>query len=690
MKLIIYFFLIVILNVTISFCSVSKDISDLFKYLQIEIPANNDVACKMNGIICSYDKKFITHLNIGNFSSSREIKQKPKQTTTTKTINHTNSVPKSLNEAKRVTEKITKTLNVTTKTEKSAEVTKTKEKEPTLIPKENLSQHPHPNPDEDKNSAEVPDDVEDENDDNDDDKDDKDDNDDNDNHYDKEKDIDNDNDNDKKIENMKKIKMNSKFEQKVIYKFKRTERNGNTININNLFNKNYSLDRTPLSPKNEWLEVSEPFDLSTFPILSNLISLKINSSSNIKTIPPRIFELPNLQYLHFADTSLNGITKDVNPKSLIKIIYIEGNSNAFNEFPTQFSKLPNLTELYLENNNFNCILPEELLNFKSLQVLSIPSNHMTGEVVIPDSLKYLNIGNNQFTSLKANTNVNNLEVFIGNNNKFESNIFNNLSIYDKLMLIDLSYNSGITSISESISYLKELQVLNLKNDDLTELPPNIYKLSKLKGLDISGNPNLNVKLINFDKSTVEQCVLSGIKIECYQPNTCASIDDNFSVRNCTDTEINEILNAQTVVDKEFVIDNIKTDSTESSHIVLFLSGVAAILLIIVLTLAILVYRGKKYSNSSNSSGSDNISYMTTPSIKSPTNPTLIINPNLPSSVQSPPNSATVITPTTPPPIPPSIQSPTNPIITITPSTPPTTPPVPHVQDTPSPLYDSNE
>jgi len=64
MKLIIYFFLIVILNITISLCSVSKDISDLFKYLHIEIPANNDIACNMNGITCSNDKQFITHLYV--------------------------------------------------------------------------------------------------------------------------------------------------------------------------------------------------------------------------------------------------------------------------------------------------------------------------------------------------------------------------------------------------------------------------------------------------------------------------------------------------------------------------------------------------------------------------------------------------------------------------------------------------
>jgi len=205
--------------------------------------------------------------------------------------------------------------------------------------------------------------------------------------------------------------------------------------------------------------------------------------------------------------------------------------------------------------------------------------------------------------------------------------------------------------------------------------------------DISENPHLNVKLINFDKSTIEQCALSGINIECYQPNTCANIDNDFGVRNCTDSEINKILEAQTAVDILTILKNIETDSTKTSYIVLILAGVVVILSIIVVTLAVLVYRGKKYANASNSSGSDDISYMTTPSIKSPINPTIIIAPNSPSSVQSPLNPATTITPTTPPPVPPSTQSFTDPTVTIT----PTTPPVAHFQNTPSsPLYDSNE
>lgn len=182
-----------------------------------------------------------------------------------------------MNETKRVPEKETKTLNVTTKTivtktEKPLKVTKTIEKEPTLTPKENSQHHP---PDEDKNFAEAPEpvvEVEDKNEDNDDDNDNG-----NDNYndyvedYDKEKDNDNDNHNDMENENKKEIKRN--FEQEVKFKFKRTERNGNTIVIDNLFNKTYSLDRTSLEPKSEWLEVSESFDLSAFPFLPKLVSL---------------------------------------------------------------------------------------------------------------------------------------------------------------------------------------------------------------------------------------------------------------------------------------------------------------------------------------------------------------------------------------------------------------------------------
>jgi len=398
------------------------------------------------------------------------------------------------------------------------------------------------------------------------------------------------------------------FNKNVYFKFKRATENDNSIVVDNLFNKNYGLDKSTYNPKNEVLKISKKIDLSNFPILTKLVSLTINGNVfNGNTIPPRIFELPNLQYLHFANTNLKEITKSINPQSPIKIINIEGNAQILNEFPIQFTNLQNLTELYLQNNKFDCVLPQELSSFPSLQILSLSSNSMKGEVIIPESLKYLNINNNQFSSLRSTLNTNNLEVFFGSDNKFENNIFDNLSLYKNLMLIDLSSNPGINTIPLTIANFENLQVLNLKNESLTELPPNLFKLSNLKGLDISGNPLSNVKFINFNNNVIEQCVLPDSNIDCYQPNTCANID-NTKFRNCTQEEIESILNSQTNVGEDLnkSIDNNDDSNTSdfSSYRIPILSGVVFILFVVVLSLSYMIYRSKNETNSSQSSGSD--------------------------------------------------------------------------------------
>jgi len=69
--------------------------------------------------------------------------------------------------------------------------------------------------------------------------------------------------------------------------------------------------------------------------------------------------------------------------------------------------------------------------------------------------------------------------------------------------------------------------------------------------DLSYNPKLNVKILNFDNSPIEYCIFNNVNISCYEPHTCKSIifkDTDFPdkeaenyVKQCTNEEIDTIL-----------------------------------------------------------------------------------------------------------------------------------------------------
>ena len=77
--------------------------------------------------------------------------------------------------------------------------------------------------------------------------------------------------------------------------------------------------------------------------------------------------------------------------------------------------------------------------------------------------------------------------------------------------------------------------------------------------DLQNNPNLNIKIIKFEDSVIENCFFHNITISCYEPHTCKTIhlrDENLNdkilndfdiekkYRKCTKEEIYEISNME--------------------------------------------------------------------------------------------------------------------------------------------------
>ncbi|ORX85479.1 hypothetical protein BCR32DRAFT_265650 [Anaeromyces robustus] len=194
----------------------------------------------------------------------------------------------------------------------------------------------------------------------------------------------------------------------------------------------------------------------------------------------------------------------------------------------------------LLNIQNNCDIDNE--NFKflvengHLTTIDLTDNQLKGELYILQSLINIRARNNSLTSLSVIDKINyNLEEFF------------------------LSGNKKITSIPSTIKNLKHLNTLVINDTNIKEISNEIFRLP-LQVLAIDNNPNLQMKIINFN-TMVSKCYFKNTNILCYQPGTCRYIDENPSkYRECTQKEIDEINNS---IKKESIYNNIKKRNNKS-------------------------------------------------------------------------------------------------------------------------------
>ncbi len=175
--------------------------------------------------------------------------------------------------------------------------------------------------------------------------------------------------------------------------------------------------------------------------LKNLKSLKICGTDSLKTFPPVIFKLSQLERL-----------------------YIYQNEN-FIEIPAEIKKLRNLKVLQCCINRLKEI-PSEIGQLTSLIELDLMGNHLQN---FPIEIKQLS----RLTKLYlAAIKLNNIPFEIGQLTNLEE--------------LDLSVNP-LNKFPESLYSLSNLHTLDLSQTGLTEIPSTINKLSSLKNLRLDNN-----------------------------------------------------------------------------------------------------------------------------------------------------------------------------------------------------------
>jgi hypothetical protein len=172
------------------------------------------------------------------------------------------------------------------------------------------------------------------------------------------------------------------------------------------------------------------------------------SNCSLRSIPEELYQLrDHAELINLGGNELSSLPPWIAEFSKLKILFFANNN--FEEIPAVLGRLPNLY----------------MLSFKSNKIKSIEDER------IPSSVGWLILTDNQFSSLP-------------------SNIGDKLPRLKKLMLA----GNKLTSIPDSLSSCKELELVRLAGNQLATLPSWLFtSLPRLSWLALAGNPMFHVE-----------------------------------------------------------------------------------------------------------------------------------------------------------------------------------------------------
>ncbi|ORX71043.1 RNI-like protein [Anaeromyces robustus] len=306
----------------------------------------------------------------------------------------------------------------------------------------------------------------------------------------------------------------------------------------------------------------------------NLHQLSLENNKRITKITPAIKFINNLTSLNLLNCSISEISEEL--YSLSKLEWLSLGTQNIKELPEEIKKLNSLEYLDVENCNFS------------------------GNVVIPNGLYDFNGNNNKFSSFSKSENIALHSLELGNN-LFNNDFFDMTKQFINLDSIYLSQNKNITKITPSIKYFQNLEYLDLSLTGLEGVSSYLFELENLNSLNISHNPQLNIKIIKFPNQ-LSECDFTNTNILCYEPGTCENINST-DYKPCTPEEINEIKSSNGKVlvyqiDKNVTESN-NTINTKNNNFILILttgSGVALTLTICFIIFYKITHDNKDYKD----------------------------------------------------------------------------------------------
>eukprot|EP01130_Rhizamoeba_saxonica_P001376 TRINITY_DN11238_c0_g1_i1.p1 TRINITY_DN11238_c0_g1~~TRINITY_DN11238_c0_g1_i1.p1 ORF type:complete len:764 (-),score=130.11 TRINITY_DN11238_c0_g1_i1:122-2413(-) len=194
------------------------------------------------------------------------------------------------------------------------------------------------------------------------------------------------------------------------------------------------------------------------------------TEKDLLLITPFIGELIQLTYLDLSESGLSSLPPEFG--RLKNVINVNLRNNRFTMLPSWFYEaFVGLEVLDLSGNLFE-VVPDDILMFDQLETLDMSRNCITefgGGIIHLDNLFTLNLNCNQLTKFPVIPSVQIL------------NLRNNL----------------ITEIPHSIISMNYLMILNIENNKLSTLPSIASEMDCLTHLRISGNKKLMSKIPEY-------------------------------------------------------------------------------------------------------------------------------------------------------------------------------------------------
>jgi leucine-rich repeat protein SHOC2 len=295
----------------------------------------------------------------------------------------------------------------------------------------------------------------------------------------------------------------------------------------------------------------------------NVYKLQLsNQRLNTDSLDLSVFT--NLQILTLTSDSLYNLPIGLEKLEFLKVLDISANN--FTLLPEKIAQIPNLEELYLNqekhldlDQSFKVI--NKITHLKRLHLDSIPNFKLPKNLTINNNIEYLSLRydglENIPNQLKKFKHLKTLDLEGNSIQSIDRNILRNKEIESLIISVSPEFkfkksflvlakepnlnsltisNSNFDFFNQDFSILSNLNSLSLHNDHLKTFPPSILKLKKLKDLDISGN----------DFNTLPTTILSLNKLERINLT-----GDNFLNYSQTAELIRQLPSLQTVLVQDY-------------------------------------------------------------------------------------------------------------------------------------------
>jgi Leucine-rich repeat (LRR) protein len=213
----------------------------------------------------------------------------------------------------------------------------------------------------------------------------------------------------------------------------------------------------------------------------------------LATIPPEVFQLPNLKELDLSYNTVEELPPDIFRLSNLEKLVLS--NNRIQRLPLEFEKLTLLREIRLDHNQMT-VWPEVLHRLPRLEKIGLNHNRLESiprETGPFPCLLDLSIAHNKLKELPAG-----------------------IGRWQALRSLDLSHNQ-LGKIPADLGQCRELDHLNLGHNRLRQLPPGLENLQKLRFLNLESNAFADLPEVIFSWPHLRRLAAAGNRIRQFSP-----------------------------------------------------------------------------------------------------------------------------------------------------------------------------